>query len=56
MYGRDGSEMANILKSEPDTKHIPIFFLSGLVTKDDGKCNTKEDVSCLLSSHSQKRN
>jgi len=47
MSGKGGGEVANILRNEQDTKRIPIFFLSVLVTKDDEKCTTKKDVTCL---------
>ncbi len=31
----DGSEIGTILKNDPNTKHIPIIYLTGLVTKDE---------------------
>ena len=31
----DGSEIGTILKNDPATKHIPIIYLTGLVTKEE---------------------
>jgi len=33
--GMDGGEVQRILKSSPETKDIPIIFLSGLYTKNE---------------------
>lgn len=48
MPGIDGGAVANILRNEPATDKIPIFFLSSLITIGEEKCKTKDDVTCLL--------
>lgn len=35
MPGMDGLEVCRVLKSDPDTAHIPIVFLSGQASEDD---------------------
>lgn len=35
MPGMDGAEVAEILKKDPDTKNIPVVFLTCLFTKDE---------------------
>ncbi|MDD5018984.1 MAG: response regulator [Candidatus Omnitrophica bacterium] len=37
MPGMDGSEVANVLRSDPKTKDIPILFLTCLFTKQEEK-------------------
>ena len=37
MPGMDGSEVASILRSKPETKNIPILFLTCLFTKQEEK-------------------
>lgn len=37
MPGMDGSETATILRNDPDTKNIPILFLTCLFTKQEEK-------------------
>ena len=37
MPGVDGSEIANILKTDPQTKNTPVIFLTCLITKEEEK-------------------
>jgi CheY-like chemotaxis protein len=37
MPGIDGLEVCEILKSDPATAHIPVIFLSGMATGEDGE-------------------
>ena len=45
----DGSEVASILKSDQKTNHIPIIFLSALITKKEEKIVSKTDKISFLS-------
>lgn len=45
----DGGEVAHILKSDPETKDIPIIFLSSLVTKREEKSSSKKDGLYFMS-------
>lgn len=49
MPDMDGGEVANILKSEPATKNIPIIFLSSLIKKNEEKSSSQRDGICLIS-------
>ena len=49
MPDMDGGEVANILKSEPETKDIPIIFLSSLIKKNEEKSSSRRDGICLIS-------
>jgi CheY-like chemotaxis protein len=49
MPDMDGGEVANILKSEPATKNIPIIFLSSLIKKNEEKSSSRQDGICLIS-------
>jgi CheY-like chemotaxis protein len=42
MPDMDGGDVASILKSDPETKNIPIIFLSSLVTKREEQSSSKE--------------
>ena len=46
MPGMDGTDLAQILKSDPKTKNIPILFLTALGTrgKDAGYVSSGSDV------------
>lgn len=44
-----GGEVAHILKNDPNTKDIPIIFLSSLITKKEEKSSSKKDGICLIS-------
>lgn len=35
MPGMDGGEAADCLKNDPETKHIPIIFLTSLLSKEE---------------------
>ena len=48
MPGIDGGEVANILKKESTTKHIPVFFLSSLIQKDEEKYFFKKKIHHYL--------
>jgi two-component system sensor histidine kinase/response regulator len=41
MPDMDGGDVASILKSDPETKDIPIVFLSSLVTKREEQSNSR---------------
>ncbi len=45
----DGGEVAEILRGNPETKDIPIIFLSSLVTEREEKVRTKKDVTSFIS-------
>ena len=49
MPDMDGGEVANILKSEPETKNIPIIFLSSLIKKNEEKGSSRRDGIYLIS-------
>lgn len=49
MPDMDGGEVANILKSEPATKNIPIIFLSSLIKKNEEKSSSRRDGICIIS-------
>lgn len=49
MPGMDGGEVAGVLKNDPETKKIPIIFLSSLVTESNKKLNNKKDMITYLS-------
>ncbi len=42
MPDMDGGDVAAILKKDPDTKGIPIIFLSSLVTKREEQSSSKQ--------------
>ena len=42
MPDMDGGEVASVLKSDPETKNIPIIFLSSLVTKREEQSSSKK--------------
>jgi CheY-like chemotaxis protein len=41
MPDMDGGDVASILKNDPETKDIPIIFLSSLVTKREEQSNSR---------------
>lgn len=43
MPDMDGGDVASILKNDPQTKNIPVIFLSSLVTKREEQSSSKED-------------
>jgi CheY-like chemotaxis protein len=43
MPDMDGGDVASILKNDPQTKDIPIIFLSSLVTKREEQSNSRSD-------------
>jgi DNA-binding response OmpR family regulator len=49
MPGKDGIEVASLLKSNPKTEKIPIIFLSGLITERGKKNKSKDDATSYLS-------
>jgi CheY-like chemotaxis protein len=49
MPDMDGGEVAYVLKNDPETKDIPVMFLSSLITKKEEKSSSKRDGICLLS-------
>ncbi len=40
----DGGEMVSKLKASSSTSHIPVVFLTGLITRDDGAPESSSDV------------
>lgn len=44
MPGMDGGQVANILKDDPETKDIPIIFLTALVTKKEEEKKSGEPI------------
>ena len=42
MPDMDGGDVAYVLKNDPETKNIPIIFLSSLVTKREEQSSSKE--------------
>lgn len=42
MPDMDGGDVASFLKSDPETKNIPIIFLSSLVTKREEQSSSKK--------------
>lgn len=49
MPDMDGGEVAHTLKNDPETQHIPIMFLSSLITKNEEKSSSKRAGICLIS-------
>lgn len=49
MPGLDGGEVARLLKDDPKTKHVPIIFLSALISKKEENISSKKDMISLLS-------
>ena len=49
MPGIDGTEAAEILRSNSRTKDIPIIFLSSLITKKEEKTADKKDIASSIS-------
>jgi CheY-like chemotaxis protein len=43
MPDMDGGDVASILKNDPQTKNIPVIFLSSLVTKKEEQSSSKAD-------------
>jgi CheY-like chemotaxis protein len=43
MPDMDGGDVASILKNDPQTKNIPIVFLSSLITKKEEQSNSQAD-------------
>ncbi len=42
MPDMDGGDVASVLKSDPETKNIPIIFLSSLVTEREEQSSSKK--------------
>ncbi|MGB7297204.1 MAG: response regulator, partial [Candidatus Aminicenantales bacterium] len=49
MPGKDGGEVARLLKDNPKTAGIPLIFLSSLITEKDKRIGGKYDILSLLS-------
>jgi len=49
MPGLDGGEVARILKAAPETKDIPIIFLSSLISEKEEKVGGRSDMISFLS-------
>ena len=49
MPGKDGIEVASLLKSNPKTEKIPLIFLSSLITERGKKTKSKGDATTYLS-------
>ncbi len=49
MPGIDGGEVADILRKDPKTREIPIIFLSSLISKQEEKIGSREDIVSFLS-------
>ena len=49
MPGKDGIEVASILKRDPKTDKIPIIFLSTLITEKSKKSKSNNDPITYLS-------
>jgi CheY-like chemotaxis protein len=47
MPGKDGGDVANLLKENPKTKNIPIIFLSSLVENEQSKSCGLNKISFL---------
>ncbi len=48
MPGMDGPEVAAALKAKPQTRDIPIIYLSALVTEKEEKISNSKDVPSLV--------
>jgi CheY-like chemotaxis protein len=49
MPGKDGGEVARLLKDNPKTAGIPLIFLSSLITEKDKRIGGKYDILSFLS-------
>ena len=49
MPDMDGGEVAQILKNDPETRDIPIIFLSALITENEEKSSSRKHGIILLS-------
>ena len=49
MPGMDGGEVAVVLRNDPQTRNIPIIFVSSLVTESHRKPNSRKDTISYLS-------
>ena len=49
MPGMDGGEVALVLRNDPQTKNIPLIFVSSLVTESQTKKNSRKDTISYLS-------
>jgi len=49
MPGKDGGEVARLLKDNPKTAGIPVIFLSSLITDKEKRIEGKHDVLSFLS-------
>ena len=49
MPGMDGGEVAGVLRNDPETKKIPIIFLSSLVSEGCKRLNGKKNAITYLS-------
>lgn len=49
MPGKDGGEVARLLKNNPKTVNIPLIFLSSLITDKEKKIRGKNDILSFLS-------
>jgi CheY-like chemotaxis protein len=49
MPGKDGGEVARLLKDNPKTTGIPVIFLSSLITNKEKKIRGKYDILSFLS-------
>jgi len=49
MPGMDGGEVAGFLQMDPQTKKIPIIFLSGLITESQKKQGSHKSIVTYLS-------
>jgi CheY-like chemotaxis protein len=45
----DGGEVASILKKDPQTKGIPVIFLSSLISENEQKIDHRNDFISLIS-------
>jgi two-component system sensor histidine kinase/response regulator len=48
MPDMDGGDVAHILKNDPETRDIPIIFLSSLVTKKEKQNSSRKHGLCFL--------
>jgi len=49
MPGKDGGEVARVLKDNPKTAGIPVIFLSSLITDKEKRIGGKYDIISFLS-------
>ena len=49
MPGKDGGDVAAVLKGNRKTKDLPIIFLSSLITEKDKKANGRKETIIYLS-------